>query len=351
LVISIVVFAGLWAFVQSLPVVMIPVLFGFDKLQSIPWLSSTSMFFSSAFQIFALISIAILVMWPTVICVTAGFALVGRHRCKSCGHRLRPMHPSEKAEAEAHFPWAFCILNGVLLLLLCIVGPIVMRAQSFDGDLHAIMRFLGRGLDDMMAVLSSVLVFLWSLGLSLVCQAIAYRLLKRRIRSRAIWAVLFLLPAITIGGGWFYYSTPIAQARAILARGELASLPKSATDIRVYMWSSPFSGEDFLRFRASPDDIQKFLEESPILRGAKCREYSKDRMRLKYPKDYWQRIMEYREDGNEYFFPDSITPDWYKQEIKGPARCYIINPNRYHYPGEVIVDNEENLVFVYLCFS
>jgi len=352
LVISIVVFASLLFVVRVYGVLAVPVLSALDRLvESNCFPSFVFGFMSSAWMTLGLALLPIMMIWPVVICAAACFAFVGSHRCRSCGHRFRPTRAPQQTKAEARFPWAFCVLNGVLLLLLCIVGPIVMRAQSANGNLHETMRLLGRGLDDMMALLSGIFVFLWSLGPSLVCQALAHRLLKRKITSRAIWGILFLLPAITIGGGWFYCSTPIAQARATLARGELARLPKSATDIRVYMWSSPFSGEEFLRFRATPEDIEKFLKESPILRGAKCRKYSKDRMRLKQPEDYWQRLMEYREDQHEYFHPDPSTPDWYKQEIRSPARSYMIRPKRYHYPGEVLIDDEENLVFVYLCFS
>jgi len=73
-------------------------------------------------------------------------------------------------------------------------------------------------------------------------------------------------------------------------------------------------------------------------------------MRLPSPDDpgkSWQ----YREAEHEVFVPDPSTPDWYKQEIRGPARRYIIRPKGYHYPGEVLVDDEENFVFVQLCFS
>jgi hypothetical protein len=57
------------------------------------------------------------------------------------------------------------------------------------------------------------------------------------------------------------------------------------------------------------------------------------------------------EDANVYYSPDPTMPPWYKQETKGPARRYHVQPPRYQYPGEVLVDDETNTVYVSLCFS
>jgi hypothetical protein len=73
-------------------------------------------------------------------------------------------------------------------------------------------------------------------------------------------------------------------------------------------------------------------------------------MRLEYPKDYFTNP-DYQQDGNTYFHVSPSTPKWYKQEIRGPARKYIVQPPRYQYPGEVLVDDETSTVYVRLCFS
>jgi len=188
------------------------------------------------------------------------------------------------------------------------------------------------------------------IGLSLPYQAIVHHLLRTRIRHNLLWAILFLLPAILFGGFSLYQSLPGIQARTILAHGQLAHLPESAIDIKVYTLSSPFSGEEFLRFRADPDDIERFLDESPILQGKECEKFSKERMRLKYPKDYGTKA-EHFEHEHEYFHPDPSAPAWYIEEIKGTGRRYKFQPKGYHYPGEVIVDDEQHIVYVMLVFS
>jgi hypothetical protein len=92
------------------------------------------------------------------------------------------------------------------------------------------------------------------------------------------------------------------------------------------------------------------LDESPILEGKECEKFSKERMRLKYPKDYGSKE-EHFGHGHQYFRPDPSAPDWYIEEIEGTGRRYEIQPEGYHYPGEVIVDYEKHLVFVMLVFS
>lgn len=49
-------------------------------------------------------------------------------------------------------------------------------------------------------------------------------------------------------------------------------------------------------------------------------------------------------NGHEYFYASSPAPVWYKQEIKGAGRYYGISGEGYS--GEVIVDDEQRLVFV-----
>jgi hypothetical protein len=111
------------------------------------------------------------------------------------------------------------------------------------------------------------------------------------------------------------------------------------------------SGEEFLRFSATAGDIAVFLETSPILKNKEYQRYSKDRMRLPYSKESFKSIYENISEPHEYFMPEAHAPDWYIEEIKGDGRRYNFRPKRYHYPGEVIVDDEKNIVFVYLCFS
>jgi hypothetical protein len=106
----------------------------------------------------------------------------------------------------------------------------------------------------------------------------------------------------------------------------------------------------FLRFRASKADIELFLQESPILKGAEWTIYSKDKQRLVDP-DYGSGIVTYFRDENGYWPLAGSAPPWYMPEIRGAGRGYRFRTQRNNFDGEIIIDEEENLVFVELSFG
>ncbi len=221
----------------------------------------------------------------------------------------------------------------------CIVGPLVMRVRAGAGQLPDMMADAG--------VFVMLGLLLWG---SLLYHLVLHYTLGRRVTNPLIWAVLFVLPGAVGGAKVFYDSSPRVRVRALLAYAELAPLPEFATGIRFYTWSMPFSGEDFLRFTADPNDIEQFLAESPVLQGQEPDRFSAQRMRLEYAENYWSNP-DHPEDANVYYRPDPSKPQWYKSEITGPARKYIVQPPKYQSQGEVLVDDEINTVYVYLCFD
>lgn len=271
--------------------------------------------------------------------VTTGLALAGRYRCPSCRLRFEREPQNAGHPALPGFPWRWHALNIILLVLLCLVAPYVMRKQAGGGRLADTMADIG--------TFMTVGSFLW---VSLFYHLILHSALRRRLRHQLVWAILFVLPGVLVGTPVLYISLPQVRASALLRLADLAPLPESATAIRVYSWSSPFSGEDFLCFTAPPSDIERFLIESPALQGQQPIRFSAQKMRLAFPKQIpptWDPTS----DANEYFTPRPSKPNWYKQEIRGPARKYIVQPPRYQFPGEVLIDDETNTVYLYLCFS
>jgi hypothetical protein len=272
---------------------------------------------------------------PFTVCV----AVVGSHRCRDCGRRFTPDAQAGNAAGAPRFPWRFHILNAALLFLLCVVGPHVLRARAGAG-----------GLPDVMASMGFLFRFGFFLWVCLIYHLIVYHLLKPRVVSPWIWAALFLLPGAAFGGMTLHKASPSRAMQTLFKYAYLAPLPDSATGVRYYSWSSPFSGEDFMRFTADANDIQRFLADSPALWGQEPEQYSTRRMRLKYPTDENGNMM-YPRDGNEYIIPRSNTPSWYMEEIRGPTRKYKVQPPRYQFPGEVLIDDETNTVYIYFCFS
>jgi hypothetical protein len=148
---------------------------------------------------------------------------------------------------------------------------------------------------------------------------------------------ILLLPAIVISILWLSLAThdhtalvheydPLVRAPHVLARLQLASLPESARNVRVYIYRVFLAGEDFLRFEADPNDIERFLADSPSLNNITAHTSWSEKMRT-----------------TSYY--NSSAPSWYDQPVQGRSRRYDLNT-----PGgiaELIVDDERHAVYVY----
>ena len=277
-----------------------------------------------------------------ILFITAWLGLVEVRRCKNCGHRFRSLYRTSHEENKVPFPWLFVFLNGIIILFICIgsremTRHIIYRTYSF----HILYILFGI----FWAALSSV----FPIALSLVYQAFMHLFLKKRIKNLYIWAILFLIPSILVGTDFFYYNMPKIRAAAILSYGRLAALPESASHVREYSWSSPFSGEWFLSFRATDDDIETFIDNSSSLKGQPCQSFSSEKMRIPFVDDLKTRE-EYHRSGHETFIPDTVPP-WYREEIRGNGRLYEIPKEGQHNWGEVIVDDVNNIVYVNIIWS
>ncbi len=252
------------------------------------------------------------------ICVTTCIALFGKYRCLSCGHRFRSMFKAKRRWMGPFFLRRFVIINAALIIIFCVSSE--MLELIYNCALPIVIPRV------IFALIGSSF---WIL-MSLAYQVLLYEILKKRIRHNLIWAILFILPSIMLGISLFYVSLPTVNARRILTLAELAPLPESATEIKVYEWSFIFSGEKYSRFRASPSDIEKFLKKSPILQDVECEKFPADGIRARSQ--------------------NPNAPDWYKEDIK-KGRLYITHPEWGYYPGQVIVDDEEHFVYVNIIWS
>jgi hypothetical protein len=129
------------------------------------------------------------------------------------------------------------------------------------------------------------------------------------------------------------------------------ALRASARDLAVHIFSHWFGSTLNLRFAAEPNDIERFIEDSPSLKGLSCRTYSRDRMRLAYEdlgdaSDDSVRSIDYDHD---HFVPRDGAPKWYKEEIRGKGRRYEIKAWGGDWWGELIVDDEQHVVYVRIC--
>ena len=236
--------------------------------------------------------------------------------------------------------WSF-VCTVSLLFLLHLVGPIVVFLASGTPS-YAV----GIGLEFMWRTIGLGIL----LGVFSFYQYLLYGHLRTKVHHWAIWSTLALFPVVLFGARSVYHSLPSVRAEQILGTGELASLPQSATTITVYTWSTPFSGEEYLKFRASREDIEAFVAKSPILKGAEYSDYSTAKMRLLDGKQN-ASIGGNGAPDVEYIRHHRTVPPWYMEEIRWRARRYRIRCNRYDHTGEVIIDRENDVIFVKLSFD
>jgi hypothetical protein len=228
-------------------------------------------------------------------------------------------------------------LSVLLLFLLYYAGPVTLRQMTGTpfGRLGSglVSRFVGW--------------WFWSLLLCL------YGILLGRVsmssRRRAVLTGLPVVFAVLMGGVSLYNSLPSVRAQKILAGAQFAPLPASASRIKVLAWYTPFSGEEYLRFRADPIEIKSFLTRSGVLEGTEYEEYSHEKMRLFFPRDAGGGLPYH--DAHEYVNKDETAPPWYRQEIRDAAKRYRIRPKGYDSGGEVIVEESTGLIFIKLVIS
>lgn len=226
-------------------------------------------------------------------------------------------------EQDNIFRNGILIINFAILCILCIAAPLViMVVSNLPSGYKDVGMFFQIIYRLIYVCICTVLIFFF--------QCAVYKKLRSRIMGRIIWAVLFM-PTVFVGGHSIYGSLPSVRIHAMMDNAELASLPASASDIKVFSWSTPFSGAAFFRFRATQDDIELFLGKSPILKGAEFEKFD--------------------QDDPEHFIHEKSAPPWYTEEIKGPGIQYKVRPKRYPHGVEIIIDEEQSLVFVTIDFD
>jgi hypothetical protein len=279
--------------------------------------------------------------------VTGAAAVAAQPRCSLCGHRFWPTSNGAKPGDEDRFPVRFALAGGVITVASAFVGIVWILTAPGQETMGATI----------LLVLRIGIVTL-AIGVASLVQAVAWRTLRTRLTSAPRRALVLLLPAVLVSSGWLALAIhdhsaltreygPSVRAPWVLQRAQLAPLPASAHDLAVHIFSHMFGSKLSLRFAAEPNDIERFIEDSPSLREARCRTYSKNRMRLARPgADGGIRQAGYDHD---YFLPRIDAPRWYKEEIRGAGRRYEIKAWGGDWWGELIVDDERHVVYVSIC--
>lgn len=144
------------------------------------------------------------------------------------------------------------------------------------------------------------------------------------------------------------------KAKGVLSTGRLAPLPSSAIELKAGGWNSLVTGENLIKFRATPEDIEKFIAQSPSIKDTAPEIFSPEHMHLPMPNDPADRN-DFEHDYNHEYYYEYDNPDWYKPTIKIKGRLYNIPGDpKYdgaHNMGEVIIDDETNTVYISVVWS
>jgi hypothetical protein len=170
--------------------------------------------------------------------------------------------------------------------------------------------------------------------------------------------VVLLIPIVGCGGllgllllDSALHRIPANVIRAVRVQGGLAPLPPSTTDLRTDGWASIFSSGRYIRFKAMPQEIERFLAASPGLKGVRPERFSPRHRYLPYPGttrfESVEQVGEYLH--HKYFSPSS--PAWYNPAIRTKGRRYEIPWHGPGYWGEVVVDDARHVVFIHTSYS
>jgi hypothetical protein len=137
-----------------------------------------------------------------------------------------------------------------------------------------------------------------------------------------------------------------SDLRTTLKLGRLADLPQSAIDLKIDGTSNLFSSTYHVRFEARSEDIEKFIRNSPGLNGLTPTKLDAERQLLPFLKDDEQSW----DDGQEHFWLDERYP-WFNPTIKTRGRKYKIPQDHDANSGEVIINDETNVVYITVSHS
>ena len=136
-----------------------------------------------------------------------------------------------------------------------------------------------------------------------------------------------------------------SNLKTALKLGRLAPIPESATDLRIDGTSNLFSSTYYISFRASAEDIDKFTRNSPGLNGVLPTRFDPNHQYLPFSRDD-----ETRNAMHEYFGLDKRYP-WFNPIITTRGRKYEIPQDHDANSGEVIINDETNVVYITVSHS
>jgi hypothetical protein len=150
--------------------------------------------------------------------------------------------------------------------------------------------------------------------------------------------------------------SPLRHANTILGTGGLAHLPESSQDVKSDEWHGFFgTGESYVKFHASAEDIESFLKNSPGLKNSNIVRLSSKHRYLPANLRQNPAAQDSGLQEDEFFsvHPSQIlgTPTWYWPELRIAGRKYSIESPYSSDLGNVVIDDEKLVVWVRLIWG
>ena len=139
------------------------------------------------------------------------------------------------------------------------------------------------------------------------------------------------------------------QPEEVLPHAQLADLPNSATSVQaIQRLRGDSSGEQYLMFQATAEDIEKFVVESQGIRDRKPEIFDSDNMYL--PRKRRSKFRDKKEwqeySRHEHFRRRSYWPDWFDPTIRLKGRKYDISVSEDYRRGNVVINDKTDTVYI-----
>lgn len=209
---------------------------------------------------------------------------------------------------------------------------------------YALLRLLGFLLDQALGMRCASLQtgFYWATGwvwLALIPFTIIYTFIRRFATKVRRWDILGPVGAVMVVFLVGVEPPGVMIVQNTLTDGRLAPLPGSASEVRTDHWSSLFSGETYVRFKAPPDQIEQFISNSPSLQGNQVTDQTPGGHYMDPKAPQW-------------FAPSSGEPDWFRPPSDARGRMFKIPPGiRGHNDGGVMIDDDHQVVYAWRMWS
>ena len=168
------------------------------------------------------------------------------------------------------------------------------------------------------------------------------------ITKNRVFAVLIIGAITVVTVGWIaaaYRKAETAKELAVTRRwAGLAPLPSGASDVRVVENSTLTWTGYYLRFVATPQQINAFIALSPGLRGKSAEIFSPAHQYLPAP-DRKLDMSDPKVAANSYFF----EAPWFDRAVRQSGRRYIVSWQGNF--GELVVNDANHTVYIYVADS